>query len=145
MALILCNTRREVSCSCLDGDKFKYQQERMKSLLIFASFILTISPIYPAEVAPPSDRPAPPRRPAPKWIQANDTNKNGKLDPEEIGSIKTNLTAKRIEFKQRHDTDGDGKLSHEELKTMRQTLAAQRAAKERQMREAIIQTPKPPE
>jgi hypothetical protein len=110
----------------------------MKPLLSITSIILTATPAYSADMPQGTlAAPATSQRPVPKWIRANDANKNGKLDPQEISAIKTDLAVKRVEFKRQFDSDGDGKMSVAELKVMRQTLVAQRAAKEKEMRNAV--------
>jgi hypothetical protein len=111
----------------------------MKLLVALSGIVLAHCFAYAAETPTPATKPT---RPVPKWIQANDTNKNGRLDPEEIAAIKAVQASKLAEFKRQHDVDGDGKMSEAELKTMRQTLQAQRAIKEQQSREAVEQISK---
>src|SRR5262249_45233065 len=54
-----------------------------------------------------------------------DTNKNGKIDPEEREAIKADRQARRAELLKKYDTDGDGTLSPAEREAMRKDLRAQ--------------------
>ena len=70
------------------------------------------------------------RAASPKRLEKYDTNKNGRIDPEEKAVMKKDRTARHEERLKKYDKNGDGKLDDAEKSAMKaETKAGKKAGK----------------
>jgi Ca2+-binding EF-hand superfamily protein len=103
-----------------------------KTAMKTTSFVTLSALLASCAFAVAEDKPTRPDRPQrelpPALLEKFDTDKDGKLSDEERKTMRTEMEAKREQFRakmlEKFDTDKDGKLSDAEKSTMREAMKA---------------------